>query len=258
MSGLSMEHCMYAITAMPHALVGTDLDQVGHETSALTPERTFNSLYLDPIVDTIKRQNPTTAFASSKVTNNGVFDTSSGQTLYLWIDLKTSGNETLVAVLKALQPLADAGYLTTTDGNGITNRQVTAIGTGNTPQTYFLPEDPASAEEPRFIFFDAKLALLNNPANAGITPLITPIASAQFSAQVGEVRQEGLNDTQVAILRQQIEYAEGKGIGARYWDTPGWPIGTRNAVWRTLIDEGATLINVDDLWAAAEFWESTG
>jgi hypothetical protein len=266
-----MEHYMYVITAMRfsvvalfacqhrllHKLARTDLGQVGHETSALTAERTFNSLYLDPIVDTIKRQNPTTAFASSKDTHNGVFDASSGQTLYLWIDMKTSGSETLAAVLEALQPLAEAGYLTTTNGTGITRRQVTAIGTGNTPQSYFLPTDPASSEEPRFIFFDAQLATLNNSANAGITPLISPIASAEFSAQVGEVRQEGLNDTQVAILREQIQYAEGRGIGARYWDTPGWPIGTRNAVWRTLIDEGATLINVDELWAAAEFWELT-
>lgn len=231
---------------------------MGHEISALTQERTLQSLYLDPIVDTIKRQNPTTQFVSGSTTSNGVFDTSSGQTVYLWIDLKTDGDSTLPAVLSALEPLHQAGLLTTTNGSAVTKGPITAIGTGNTPQSYFLPTDPASADSPRYIFFDAKLATLNDSANAGITPLITPIASAQFSAQVGDVRQEGLNDTQISILRDQIQYAKDKGIGSRYWDTPGWPIGTRNAVWRTLVDEGVSLVNVDDLWAAADFWEATG
>jgi hypothetical protein len=213
---------------------------------------------LDPITETLQRQNPTTPFVSGDNTNYGVFDASTGQTLYLWIDLKTDGNSTLPAVLEALAPLQEAGFLTTSNGTAVTKRAITAIGTGNTPQSYFLPEDPASPENPRYIFFDAQLATLNETANADITSLITPIASARFSSQVGDVRQEGLNDTQVSILREQIQYAESKGIGARYWDTPGWPIGTRNAVWRTLVDEGAALINVDDLWAAADFWENAG
>jgi hypothetical protein len=32
-------------------------------------------------------------------------------------------------------------------------------------------------------------------------------------------------------------------------------VGTRNAVWRTLWDEGVDFLNVDDLKGAAEFWE---
>ena len=52
--------------------------------------------------------------------------------------------------------------------------------------------------------------------------------------------------------------AHGKGIMARYWNQPAYPIGTRNAVWRILWDEGVDLLNVDDLAAAAAFWEGTG
>jgi hypothetical protein len=209
-------------------------------------------------VDTLKRQNPTTPFISGSTTKNGIFDTSSGQTVYLWIDLKTDGPSTLPAVLSILEPLYKAGYLTTTDGESITPGAITAIGTGNTPQSYFLPTDPASSNKPRYIFFDAQLSTLNQSENAGITPLITPIASAQFSAQVGQVVKESLNDTQLAILRSQIEYAKSKGIGSRYWDTPGWPIGTRNAVWRTLLNEGVSLVNVDDVYGAAAFWKASG
>ncbi|KAF2437187.1 hypothetical protein EJ08DRAFT_684705 [Tothia fuscella] len=230
---------------------------VGHELSALTKERTFESLYVNPILDTIKRENPTTPFVQGSTTKNGVFDASSGQTFYLWIDLKTPAADTWPAVLRALGPLKDAGYLSTTNGTALNSGAVTAIGTGNTPQSYFLP-DPATASNPRFVFFDAQLATLNQPANAGITNLITPIASSPFSGNFGRVVSQELNSTQLTLLRSQISFARSKGIGARYWDQPNWPLGTRNAIWRTLINEGVALLNVDDLEDAAEFWEPTG
>jgi hypothetical protein len=135
---------------------------------------------------------------------------------------------------------------------------VTVIGTGNTPIDYFIPTDPATSSSPRFAFYDAQLSTLNSAAGVNVTSLITPIASTQFSAQFGQVVTEGLNSTQLALVRSQIAYAKSKGIGARYWDQPGWPLGTRNAVWRTLLEEGVALLNVDDLQGAADFWESKG
>lgn len=72
---------------------------VGHETSALTESRTFESLYVNPIVDVLKRQNPPGGVFGNVTTKNGVFDTSSGQTLYLFVDVKTDGNSTWVCFL---------------------------------------------------------------------------------------------------------------------------------------------------------------
>jgi hypothetical protein len=231
---------------------------VGHERSALTTARTFQSLYIQPILDTLKRQNPTTQFVSGSSTKNGVFDTSSGQTLYLFVDVKTDGNETWPVVLQELAPLREAGYLSSTDGKTVTSGPVTVIGTGNTPLSYFLPTDPASSSSPRYVFFDAPLATLNSGSAAAFTNLISPIASTDFAAVFGNVVEQSLNSTQLATLRAQVAYAKGKGIKARYWDQPGWPIGTRNAVWRALINEGVGLLNVDDLEGAARFWESQG
>ena len=42
--------------------------QVGHEISALTKERTFDALYIQPILKTLQRQNPTTPFADGSKT----------------------------------------------------------------------------------------------------------------------------------------------------------------------------------------------
>jgi hypothetical protein len=83
----------------------------------------------------------------------------------------------------------------------------------------------------------------------------SPIASTDFAAALGDVRRREMNITQIEVLRKQIGDAHAKGIMARYWNQPAYPIGTRNAVWRTLWDEGVDFLNVDDLKGASEFWE---
>lgn len=223
---------------------------VGHEQSALTEARTLASLYINPILDVLQRENPVSSFVSD-TTHNGVFDTSSGQTLYLFIDLKTAGGTTWPVVVEALQPLRDGEYLTTWNGTAITPGAVTVIGTGNTPLDQIAPLTQ------RDYFFDANLALLNS-TQANITSAVSPIASAQFSRYVGEVTGAELNDTQLATLRGHLEVAAARGIKGRYWDLPAYPISKRNAVWKTLIEEGIGLLNADDLPAAAGFGGVSG
>jgi hypothetical protein len=78
---------------------------VGHEQGALTPQRTFQSLYINPILDVLNRQNPSNSSFLTSKTHNGVFDTNGGQTLYLFVDAKTDGASTWPVVVKALDPL---------------------------------------------------------------------------------------------------------------------------------------------------------
>ncbi|KAF2179835.1 hypothetical protein K469DRAFT_673641 [Zopfia rhizophila CBS 207.26] len=223
---------------------------VGHELSALTDERTLESLYINPILDTLHRQNPVTKFAPSP-TRNGVFDADSGQTLYLFIDLKTPGTSTWPAVLSALSPLLKENHLTIYDGTTYIPGPVTVIGTGNTPLS------AVQSANPRYAFYDAPLPLLSFEFS-NITANDSPIASTSFGSQFGRVVSQEMNSTQLEKLRGQVRTAHEKGIKVRYWDTPGWPVGTRNAVWRTLVDEGVDLLNVDDLEGCAEFWEGRG
>lgn len=226
---------------------------VGHEESALTSARTLSALYIDPILDTLHRQNPVTPFAPPN-TKNGVFDTTSGQTLYLWIDLKTDADSTFPAAHAALEPLRAAGYLTTyfPANDTLVPGPVTAIGTGNTRLADVLNQ----STDARDLFYDAPLAPSIPDDVTG--PEVAPIASTQFSAWFGHVVSAAvpaLNETGLKLLKEQVDAAHARGIGARYWDTPGYPIGARNAVWRTLIDAGVDLLNVDDLEAAAGLWE---
>ncbi|KAI1861266.1 uncharacterized protein JN550_010945 [Neoarthrinium moseri] len=224
---------------------------VGHEQSALTSVRTLDSLYIQPILDVLHRQNPNSSFVTSPPTKNGVYDTSSGQTLYLFIDVKTNGPKTWPYVVKALAPLRDAGYLTTFNGTAVTSGPVTVIGTGNTPL------NQVQGVSPRDYFWDAPIPTLNTTFS-NITKEVSPIASTDFAVQFGDVRNQEFNSTQLALLQSQVQMVHAKGIAVRYWDQPGWPVGTRNAVWRTLYDAGADLLNVDDLEAVANFWDNKG
>lgn len=184
-------------------------------------------------------------------TKNGVYDTSGGQTLYLFVDVKTDGPTTFPYVVKALQPLRDGGWLSTYNGTGVTMGAVTVIGTGNTPLNQVQGVDH------RDFFYDGPLATLNM-TGSNITSDVSPIASTDFAAVFGEVRNQTFNSTQMDTLQSQIATAHSRGIGVRYWDQPGWPVGTRNAIWRILWDAGVDLLNVDDLEAAANFWDSAG
>lgn len=218
---------------------------VGHEMSALTSVRTFDALYVQPILSVLQRENPSTPYVTIP-THNGVFDTASDQTLYLFVDVKTDGATTFPYVVRALEPLRSAGFLTRYNGTNIVPGAVTVIGTGNTPLNQVAPVND------RDYFFDANLALLTTD-QSNITSYVSPIASTQFSRYIGSVNGTTFNDTQIATLRSQLATAKSRGIGGRYWDTPAWPDSTRNAVWQTLLEEGVALLNADDLIDAAGF-----
>ncbi|GMF78331.1 unnamed protein product [Aspergillus oryzae] len=159
--------------------------------------------------------------------------------------------ETFEAVISALEPLRKEGYLTSLkDNKTVTSGPITVIGTGNTPL------DMVGPVANRDYFFDAHLDELEE--NPEITSLISPIASTSFQEAVGSVTysEDGavLSDEQLATLRSQISTAKERGIGARYWETPYYPIRIRNAVWRTLLQEGVALLNADDLDAVAAYF----
>lgn len=178
-------------------------------------------------------------------TKNGVFDTDSAQTLYLFVDVKTDGPSTFPAVVSALEPLRAGGWLTTYNGT-ITPGAVTVIGTGNTPL------NQVQGVSPRDYFFDANVALLST-SQSNITADVSPIASTQFSRYVGTINGTEFNSTQLEIVEGHLSVAKSRGIGGRYWDTPAWPDSTRNAVWTELTRQGVALLNADDLLGAAGF-----
>ncbi|KAI9765718.1 MAG: Altered inheritance of mitochondria protein 6 [Geoglossum simile] len=261
---------------------------VGHDTSSLTRNRTLSSLYINPLVDILSKQNPSTEFTDNN-TRNGVFDTDPGKSLVLLIDVKTNGRETWPHVVAQLEPLRKRNWLTVFDGTSVVPGPVTIVGTGNAPfnlvtanQTYrdyffdapldSMWEDPSGQLSKIMAWDDSELAgeekfadrpfqlppsrkrSTSDDGNAPIAPLLdiynttnSYYASASFGDTVGRMWRGHLTDQQLNIIRGQIQGAHRRGLKARYWDLPNWPIGMRNRVWNILVREGIDILNVDDL-----------
>lgn len=80
-------------------------------------------------------------------------------------------------------------------------------------------------------------------------------ASTDFSKSVGFVWRGRLSPRQMEIIRGQIRGAKKRQLKSRYFNTPAWPVSARNHIWQVLVDEGADMLNVDDLkGAATEDW----
>ncbi|KAJ0418940.1 PLC-like phosphodiesterase [Aspergillus carlsbadensis] len=248
---------------------------VGHSKASLTPSRTLRSMYIEPLMRILRRQNPITRFNPfHDEPLNGVFDTNPLQTLILLIDFKTDGEETWDYVVEQLGPLRESGYLTYYNGTDIVNGPITVVGTGNTPFNRV-----AENATYRDIFFDAPLDRLVDKVDRIDTPAtvqarsgnsgqglsgisngdIEPdtfdttnsyYASVSFKKAVGIPWMLHLTDRQVQTIRSQIRAAHRQGLKVRYWGTPDWPRSLRNHVWRVLAQEGVDMLNVDDLESA--------
>lgn len=214
---------------------------IGHDTASLQPNRTFGSLYIDPLVKILERQNPSTQFYNGS--DHGVFDTSPYQTLTLLVDLKTGGDETWPFVVKQLEPLRKGGWLTHFKNGKVHVGPITVVGTGNTPFDQIVANSTF-----RDTFFDAPL---NKIGSGDFDSTNSYYASVSFQAAVGRIERGELSRNQIAKIRSHVKAAHDKGLKARYWELPGWPISLRNHVWEVLVQEGVDILNVDDLVAVA-------
>ena len=246
-----------------------DILYVGHSQKSLTKERTLESLYINQIISILSKQNTPSQItpvdntssnnntSPSATTLNGVFDANPKIPLVLLIDMKTDGITTLPAVLEHLEPLRSRGWLTHFDGTTVVQALITVVGTGNTPFDLLVANTTY-----RDIFFDAPLEELwgddpipitgykNLLASEKYTAENSYYASVSFQEEIGNLWHSMLTPQQVLKIRGQVMGAKSRGLRARYWDTPAWPVGRRDHVWDVLMREGVGALNVDDLEAA--------
>ncbi|KAJ5265734.1 hypothetical protein N7524_006752 [Penicillium chrysogenum] len=257
---------------------------VGHTTSSLTEHLTLQSMYINPLVTILERQNPTIKFnQGGDNPAHGVFDTDPAQTLILLIDFKTAGPATWDAVTRQLAPLRDRGYLTHFNGDEVIQGPVTVVGTGNTPFNLVIANTTY-----RDIFFDAPLDKLveaeqpgNNPqldaalfpgadlgqGQSGMPTTVTAstfnasnsfYASVSFKKSIGHPWPFHFTQRQMDRIRSQVRVAHQHGLKVRYWALPSWPRSLRNHIWRVLAQEGVDILNVDDLVGATKGDWNTG
>lgn len=138
---------------------------VGHSLSSLTASRTLKSLYVNPLLEILEKQNPVSAF-HPKVDSPpaGVFDMAPSQTLILLIDYKTSGRALHPYVLQQLEPLRQKGYLTHFNGTDVVEGPITIVATGNAPFNLLMENTTY-----RDVFFDAPLDQMEDKSDGSIT-----------------------------------------------------------------------------------------
>jgi hypothetical protein len=247
---------------------GNDL-LVGHSQYTLSATRTLQTLYIDPLLKILDQVNTRdTSLPGGQ--RHGVFRTQPQQTLLLFIDVKDDATATWPVVVRQLQSLGDKAYLTRVNANSSAysnytraNGPVTVIGTGNIlPTNKILGQGCAALTQSNDTFLDASLDKLTHPESFGYLAscqtesfLGLPVAkfytaSASLGNLIGSVR-SGFSSGQLAQLRRTIQAAKSRNLLSRYWGTPSWPISLRDHVWQVLVDEGADLLNADDVESAA-------
>ncbi|KAL5115513.1 Altered inheritance of mitochondria protein 6 [Pleosporales sp. CAS-2024a] len=250
---------------------------VGHGTNALTRNRTFRSMYVDPLVTMLNHKNQVGQFAtSSSAHKNGIFDTDPKQTLVLLVDFKNDGRDIFPVVSEQLGALREKGYLTYFNGETTIDGAITVVATGNAPFDVITANSTY-----RDIFFDAPLAHMSSDAAShhpqggqgtmGTRPdshfdtTNSYYASVDFHKSIGFVWWGSLSEKQLGLIRSQIKGAHQRGLKARYWSAPKWPIALRNRIWRVLVDEGVDYLNGDDLqgmtrldWGTRRHWSLVG
>ncbi|KAI1437315.1 hypothetical protein GGR50DRAFT_95932 [Xylaria sp. CBS 124048] len=232
---------------------------VGHDREALTPHRTFRSLYVNPLVEILEKRNAETLFGHNNYSQNvvGVFETDPSQTLVLLVDIKTDGNKALDYVQDQLAPLRAGDWLTYMEDGVVHERPVTVVGSGRTPFDLLMQNSTY-----RDIFFDAPLnKFYEDPDLPDVRDDGDDVyvynttnsfyASVNFRREIGFVWSR-LSEEQLRRIRGQIKGAHKRGLKVRYWNTPPWPISLRNSIWNSLEDAGADVLNVDDLEAGAK------
>jgi hypothetical protein len=208
-------------------LVGDQL-LVAHDLVDVQPDRTLESLYLDPLRGIVKR-------------NKGSVYRGWGYEFQLLIDIKSDG---LTTYRRLHEVLAKYGsMLTRFTPGGVKAGAVIAVVSGNRPREYMQDQ------EVRFAAYDGRLSDLGSGDPASFIPLISDNWTNHFTWRgSGE-----MPETERQKLRGIVETAHANGQRVRFWETPDQPGTERDAVWSELLDAGVDHINTDDLTGLQEF-----
>lgn len=207
-------------------LVGDKLC-VAHDAREITPDRTLQSLYLDPLRD--------------RIAANGGRVYRDGPGLVFLVDIKTEAEPTYSKLHEVLTQYC--GILTTFGPHGRKDGAVLVIVSGNRSL------EQMRAQEVRYAGYDGRLTDLDSDAPADLIPLISDHWGRNFSW-----RGEGpMPDKERAKLEEIVRKSHAKGRLVRFWETPDQRSAAREAVWSQLLAIGVDLLNTDDLEGLRRF-----
>ena len=202
-------------------LVGNEL-QVAHSRSELKPERTLQSLYLEPLRQRVEQND-------GRVYPNGPSFT-------LMIDIKSEAAATYKTLHKLLSQYR--AILTRVESGRRVAGAIDIVVSGNRATAVI------AADDPRYVGIDGRLSDLNSDQPADLLPLISDNWGNHFRWRgVGEIPA-----AEKKKLRDVVKQAHNAGRRVRFWATPETP-----ALWSELYDAGVDAINTDRLDELQDF-----
>lgn len=195
---------------------------VAHDREEAKPERTLQSLYLDPLRERIRA--------------NGGRVYRRGPVCTLMIDVKSEATPTYAALREVLRGYAE--ILTEFTPARNTPRALTVILSGNSPR------EMVAAEPIRLVALDGRLADLDGAVSPQLIPLISDDWKKHFTWRGAGP----LPEAERQKLRQLVQRAHEQGRQIRFWGGPD-----DITTWRELESAGVDLIGTDDLSGLAKF-----
>jgi len=224
------EHKRPLFDALDHGFCSVEADiylvdgqlLVAHQRNQVKPERTLQTLYLDPLRERVRK--------------NGGRVYAGGPEVVLLIDLKTDWKVIYPVLRERLQGYTD--MLTVFRGDATETNAVRAIITGYRSKKMF------EGETVRYAAYDGELEDLDSGAPASLIPWISSNWGRTFHWRgVGTIPPE-----EQIKLKEIVRNAHGQGRRVRFWGAPDFP-----DFWRELVSDGVDLINTDDLDGAQKF-----
>jgi hypothetical protein len=189
---------------------------VAHDRKDVKPDRTLESLYLDPLRERVKA--------------NGGWVYKNRSTIHLLVDVKTAAEETYAALDKVLAKYAD--ILTVVKDGKYEQKAVSVVLSGN------RAKETVTKQAVRYVGIDGRPEDLDSDVPSHLIPWI----SASWISQFKWFGDGPMPADQKAKLKSFVEKAHAKGRMVRFWATP-----EKEAFWKELLDNRVDLINTDKL-----------
>ncbi|HEY3392769.1 MAG TPA: phosphatidylinositol-specific phospholipase C/glycerophosphodiester phosphodiesterase family protein [Lacipirellulaceae bacterium] len=200
---------------------------VGHARDELKPERTLESLYLEPL--------------ALRVKENGGRVHQGGERFFLLVDIKSDAQAALAPVNEVLSKYAD--MLTVVDRGKVKHGAVTIVISGNRPIAEL------ESAKLRYAGIDGRLSDLDSNRPSHLMPMISDNWTSHFKWRGdGEMPAE-----ERGRLKEIVDKVHGARRIVRFWGTP-----ENEAVWRELRSAGVDLIGTDQLDRLATFLRNEG
>lgn len=196
---------------------------VAHDPTQLRPDRTLQSLYLNPLRQRVRQ-------------NNGRVYAKGGLEFTLLIDVKTEPITTYFALRDVLKQYQN--ILTTFSTGSRIPKAVRAIISGNRAQPVM------ASETTRYAAIDGRLADLNSNVSPNLIPLISDSWANNFTWR----GQGSIPIEERRKLRQFVSTAHAQGRDIRFYAAPD-----NILMWRELLNANIDLINTDNLAGLQKF-----